>query len=428
MKIIPRHLTPIVERSLGVSRVINLVGPRQAGKTTLVRDLIKTARYLTLDDDGLRAAFEADPYGQLQLLSIESQKSSHPIVIDEVQRLPQITLALKRIVDADRRPGQFVLTGSSDIFATGQAYDSLAGRVMTLTLRPLSAAEITGNAPCQILDIAGEGADECLSAMPRPVAFSRSKAIDQIVRGGFPEIRNLDDRDRIHRYMSYLDSIIERDLAPIATVRKPDTLRRLIDQLAARTAEEINIAELCKVLGSRKETVNEYMDILSRLGIVHRLGAWTSSGAKREIKAAKLHFLDTGCATALRAEDSGSFGVGVDPVALGHLIESFVFIELEKSLPHLAKRWRLYHWRHDNREIDIIAEAPGKRLALFEMKAAASVSTEDFRHINWFRTEGPGKSYKSIGFLVYLGDEILLFGEGKIALPLSMLWSFRSSS
>ncbi|MGH9551593.1 MAG: ATP-binding protein, partial [Terriglobales bacterium] len=392
----------------------------------LVRDLLSTARYVTLDDDGIRTALEADPYGQLLLLSEEGRGSSRPIVLDEVQRLPEITLALKRIVDAERRSGQFVLTGSSDIFSSGKVYDSLAGRVLTLTLRPLSAAEIAEQAPCRLLDVVSENPKDCMSALPKPVAFTRSDAIDLILRGGFPEIRRLDDQDRIHRYVSYLDSIVERDVAAIAEVRKQDALRRLIDQLAIRTAEELNVSSLCSALVVRKETVNEYIDILSRLGIVHRLGAWTSSGAKREIKAPKLHFLDTGCATALRAEESSSFGLTADPVALGHLLESFVFIELEKSLPFLSKRWRLYHWRHEGREIDIVAEAPGKILALLVMKAAVTVNAADFRHINWFFSEGPGKSNKGIGFVVYLGENLLSIGAGRIALPLSMLWSFRT--
>src|SRR5690606_35184804 len=112
-------------------RVVNIVGPRQAGKTTLVKDLTASARYVTLDDDAMRAALETDPYGQLLILAKEAKEARLPIVLDEVQRLPDITLSLKRIVDADRRPGQFILTGSSDIFAAGKAYDSLAGRVMT---------------------------------------------------------------------------------------------------------------------------------------------------------------------------------------------------------------------------------------------------------------------------------------------------------
>ena len=409
MKVIPRHLATRIARALGSSRVVNIVGPRQAGKTTLVKDLVATARYVTLDDDVMRAALEADPYGQLLLFSEEAMDTGLPIVIDEVQRLPEITLALKRIVDADRRPGQYVLTGSSDIFTAGKAYDSLAGRVMTLTLRPLSAAEIAERMPCRLLDAVSDHPQDCLGSLPKPVSFTRMDAIDLMVRGGFPEIRKLDDQDRVYRYMSYLDSIVERDVSPVAEVRKPDTMRRLIDQLAVRTAEELSITALCNVLGARKETVNDYIDILSRLGIVHRLGAWTSSGGKREIRAPKLHFLDTGCATSLRGEDRGSFGLGADPVALGHLLESFVFIELEKSLSLLGKRWRLYHWRQPAREIDIVAEAPGRLLALFEIKASATVGADDFRHINWFMSEGPGKSYR-----------------GRIALPLSMLWSFVS--
>lgn len=424
MEIVQRHLAARVERALGTSRVVNIVGPRQAGKTTLVRDLIETAFYATLDDDAVRAALEADAYGQLHLLSDQAKSSRRPIVLDEVQRVPEITFALKRIVDADRRPGQFVLTGSSDIFSTGAAYDSLAGRVLTLTLRPFSAAEIAGAGPCGLLDAVSSHPTDCLDVLPKPRSFTRAQAIDLIVRGGFPEIRALPDPDRMDRYRSYLDSIVERDVAPVAHVRKPDMLRRLIDQMAARTAEEINVAALCQVLGARKETVNDYIDILSRLGIVHRLGAWTSSGAKREIKAPKLHFLDTGCATALRGEDSGSFGLGADPTALGHLLESFVFTELEKSLAFLSKRWRLYHWRLDSREIDIVAEAPGKLLALFEMKAASTVDVQDFRHIDWFRSEGPGRDYRSAGFVIYLGSQLLSFGPGRIAVPLSMLWSF----
>ncbi|WP_303785314.1 ATP-binding protein [Azovibrio restrictus] len=424
MDIVQRHLAARVERALGTSRVVNIVGPRQAGKTTLVRNLIETAFYATLDDDAVRSALEADAYGQLHLLSDQAKSSGRPIVLDEVQRVPEITFALKRIVDADRRPGQFVLTGSSDIFTTGAAYDSLAGRVLTLTLRPFSAAEIAGAGPCGLLDAVSSHPADCLDVLPKPCSFTRRQAIDLIVRGGFPEIRALPDPDRMDRYRSYLDSIVERDVAPVAHVRKPDMLRRLIDQMAARTAEEINVAALCQVLGARKETVNDYIDILSRLGIVHRLGAWTSSGAKREIKAPKLHFLDTGCATALRGEDSGSFGLGADPTALGHLLETFVFTELEKSLAFLSKRWRLYHWRLDSREIDIVAEAPGKLLALFEMKAASTVDVQDFRHIDWFRSEGPGRDYHAAGFVIYLGSQLLSFGPGRIAVPLSMLWSF----
>lgn len=424
---IPRHLTQKVERALKASRVVNVVGPRQVGKTTLVRDLIESAAYVTLDADDLRSSIESDPYGQLQLLAKEGASKQLPVVIDEVQRLPNVTLALKRIVDVDNRWGQFLLTGSADIFTIGQAMDSLAGRVMTLTLRPLSGAEIYQAGPAAILDAVAKDPDDCLKHLPKPAPYTRERAIDLMVRGGFPEIRPLDGADRMDRYQSYLDSVVEKDVAVVAPIRKPDVLRRLIDQLAHRTANELNVASLCNALGDiRKETVNDYIDILRRLGIIHQLGSWTSSGTKREVKRPKIHFMDTGVATALRGEDEDSFGLLANPTALGHVLETFVYTEVEKSLPLQSKRWTLFHYRDDSqREVDIIAQAPNRVLALFEMKAAATVTNSDFKHTDWFfSADGPAAAYQGCAFVVYLGDQLLRFGPRKIALPLSMFWSF----
>lgn len=387
--------------------------------------MLRSARYLTLDDDPIRAALETDPHGQMQILAAQHKDSDLPIIIDEVQRVPALTYALKSIVDTDSRPGQYVLTGSSDIFTTSNAYDSLAGRVMTLTLRPFSAGEIEGGGPCLLLDAVATTTQVAPTDLPVPPSYRRADAIDLMARGGFPEIRKLDHVDRMDRYGSYLDSIIERDVAAVTQVRKPDVLRRLIDQLAYRTAQELHVAPLGSDVGARSETVNNYLDVLSRLGIVHRLGAWTSSGAKREIKAPKLHFMDTGCATALRGEDSRSFDLGANPAALGYVLETFVFTELEKTLPFLSKKWRLHHWRGDPQEIDIVAEAPGRLLALFEVKASASIDPGDFKHIDWFFTSGPGRAYGGTGFVVYLGDQLLSFGPGRIGLPLSIFWAYR---
>ncbi|MDR2875101.1 MAG: ATP-binding protein [Methylobacillus sp.] len=423
MDTIPRHLADTLAAALRTSRVINIVGPRQSGKTTLVRDLIPTSYFLDLDDESLLASLALDSYGLLDSLA-KKVEADLPIAIDEVQRLPQITLALKRIVDRNRHPGQFILTGSSNIFSASKALDSLAGRVSTLTLRPLSAAEIMRAAPCRLLDMAADGVAPDLKRFPTPAKFQRADVIDVLVRGGFPEIRPLNDRDRIARYHSYINSIVERDIAPIAAIRRPDTLRRLINQLAHRTAEELNVSSLCAALGAHKGTVDTYIDALTRLGIVHRLGAWTASGARKEVRTPKLHFMDSGCATALRGEDAASFDLGADPIALGHVLESFVFCELEKSLPFLNRHWELYHWRFAPREIDIVAQAPGKTLALFEIKASTSVSADDFRHMDWFLKNGPGKSCKGSGFVIYLGDQLLSFGSNLLAVPLSIFWSF----
>ena len=224
MNLIPRHLATQMARTLQTSRVVNLVGPRQTGKTTLVRDMLQAARFLTLDDEGLLASLAFDPFGQLSAVAAEAADAGLPVVIDEVQRLPQITLVLKRIVDLNRRPGQFVLTGSSDVFTTPKALDSLAGRVSTLTLRPLSSAEIQRRGPCRLLDAIHQDQPDLHGALPPPLPFSRADAIELVVRGGFPEIRSLNGADRMTRYEGYVSSIVERDVAPVADIRRPDAL------------------------------------------------------------------------------------------------------------------------------------------------------------------------------------------------------------
>ena len=420
---IPRHLAARTEEALATSRIVNIIGPRQSGKSTLVEHQVPIAQYLTMDDDGLRAAIENDPYAVIADLAAKNRGSGKPIAIDEVQRAPGITLALKRIVDVDNTRGQFLLTGSSDIFTSPKSLDSLAGRVMTLTLRPLSSAEIKGASFCRLLDNLSESPNDPMAALPKPAPYTRADAIDLIARGGFPEIRDLNDKDRGPRYRSYLDSIIEKDVPTLAQLRKPDDLRRFMHQLGARTGNELNVSRLAGDLGVARHTLDTWLDVLGALGVVHRLPGWTSSRAKKAIKSPKLHFMDTGCATAILNEIAASFAPGADPAALGAILETYVFTEIEKSLPLLEKSWELYHWRSDPKEVDIVAEAPGKILALFEMKASGTVGPEDFKHIDWF-FDNVGKSYKGTGFVIYLGDRLLSFGPRKIALPLSIFWSY----
>ena len=423
--LIKRHLASKVVEGLATSRIVNIVGPRQAGKSTLVKHQVPIAQYLTMDSDNLRSALSADPYAQLRAIADQHKDSGLPIAIDEVQRVPEIILALKRIVDEDNKKGQFVLTGSADVFSLTSTGDSLAGRVQTLVLRPLSAAEIKSAEPCLLLDAVESSPKTLTSALPTLRSYSREEAIDLMLRGGFPEIRTLDDRQRIDRYNSYIDSIIVKDVPIVAPVRKPDLLRRLIDQLAARTAQKLNVSKLCNAIGARKETIGGWLDTLERVCMIQRLPSWASSGAKRAVHSPKLHFLDSGCASALRNETASSFEIGADPTALGAILESYVHQELEKTLPLSKSHWKLSHWRSESAEIDLIAEGPGRRLALFEMKASSTVSQADFKSIDWFFENGPGKAYapKSVGFVVYLGDQLLTMGPGRFCLPLSIFWS-----
>ncbi len=423
-----RHLAPILLECLKSSRIVNLVGPRQTGKSTLVQTQIPIAAYMTMDTDPVRSALQSDAYGHLRETANRHRNSRLPIVLDEIQRVPEATLVLKRIVDEDNLKGQFLLTGSADVFTLTNAKDSLAGRVHTLVLRPLSAAEIYETGPCRLLDLVETDPESVMANLPQSKTFSRSEAIDLILRGGFPEIRTLDDRHRNGRYNSYIDSIIIKDVPVVSPVRKPDSLRRLVDQLAVRTAQELNMSNLCNAVGARQETVSAWLDTLERLCMINRLPSWASSGVKKAVHWPKVHFLDTGCAAALRNESQRNFDLDADPTSLGPLLESYIHQEIEKSLAFTKSIWTLSHWRSDRAEIDLIAEGPGRRLALIESKASATITQSDFKSIDWFLTKGPGQNYapKSVGFVIYLGKDVLTFGPGRIALPLSTLWSFAS--
>ena len=182
-----RHLKSELDEALKSARVVNLVGPRQTGKTTLVRDMLNRGQFVSFDDENILAAIESDPQGQLQTLLAAA--NGEPIIIDEVQRSKKIALTIKRVVDSDRRMGQFVLTGSSNIFVSADIMDSLAGRVQTLKMLPLSSAEIDAAGPCLLLDWIKESGEP--GSLPPRRAISKDEVIDRIIRGGYPEIRAL---------------------------------------------------------------------------------------------------------------------------------------------------------------------------------------------------------------------------------------------
>ena len=417
---LPRHLTSELQDALGSSRVVNLIGPRQVGKTTLVRDLFNEGRFVTLDDENVLAAMEADPRGQLTSLA-EDPKNT-PLIIDEAQRSRKLALAIKAIVDRNRRKGQFVLTGSSNVFTTAEVADSLAGRMRTLKLWPMTVSEIERGPVNRVIDWSMQDAP-VLAQLSPPQALTRKEYIDLLLAGGFPEIRELHLRARQRQYRDYVDAVVDRDVADVMPIRKPDALRFLIDQMAARTAQEINTSELAKLAKLKRETVDQYLDILLQLSMVTKLSAWTPGEGKRDIKQPKFHFVDTGIATALRRLNDRSFEIGNRPEALGGLLESFVVGELQRSLPMQEEDHHLYHWRSaDRREIDVLIDG-GHRMVAVEIKSAATVSAEDFKHLRWFATDGPGKGRKVVGLVFYFGQQALTFGECNYALPVSSLWS-----
>lgn len=424
-KIIDRHLASEVLEAVKTARIVNIIGPRQAGKTTLVREILDAGTFITLDDTSVLAALEADPIGQLR--DLKKTADGAPIIIDEAQRSTTLALAIKQIVDNDRRMGQFILTGSSNVFRTAAVADSLAGRVSTLKLWPLSVSEIEEKKPSSIIDWALSPSPS-LDALTAPAPLQRQDYIGLVIAGGYPEIRGLPLKARQKRYRDYVDDVVDRDVADILKVRKSDAMRRLIDQMAVRTANEINIAEICEIIGVQRPTMEQYLDVLTRLSLVIKLGAWTSGESRREIKNAKYHFIDSGIACALRGFTASTFAATGNPTALGGVLESFVFSELLKAAPFQEDHIRFYHWRGDKgKEVDILAEGPSA-LAAIEVKASTTVTKSDFKNMAWFSNDGPGIKREVTMIIFYFGEKMLSFGNRQFALPLSSFWAGRHYS
>ena len=401
------------------------MGARQVGKTTLVRDLYGRGAFFSLDHESTLRAVNSDAYNLFAETKRETMDG--PIIVDEAQRSHRMILAIKSLVDSDRSRGQFLLTGSSNIFTSVAALDSLAGRFLTLTLWPLTIAEIKGRSHHKILDWALHKHPE-IKDLPTFHHLSRREYIHLILSGGYPGLNELTPRERSHHYRSYINTVINKDLPYVWNVKKPRVFKQLIIQLATRTAHEINISTLSHTLGIQRSTLEQYLHVLEKLFLITRLERWHRSESKRDIRASKYHFVDSGMGASLRLLSPESFGLSGDPAALGGMLESFVFHEVLRSLPYQSQEVDLFHWRNRNgREIDIIVDGGGPVLIGIEVKASGTVSAEDFKHLEWFALQGPGRKRIVRGIVFYLGEHAFSWKKGFYALPVSLLWAWPSS-
>jgi predicted AAA+ superfamily ATPase len=262
-----------------------------------------------------------------------------------------------------------------------------------------------------------------LADLPPIPILTRRDYIDRLLAGGYPEARTLPPRARRTLYRDIVDSVVDRDVADLLEIRKTERLRRLIDQLAARTATTLNVTDLAGTVGLSRPPVDAYLDVLIRLSLIHPLGAWAPGESKREVRQPKVHFADSGIVGALRRLVPESFDADAQPAALGGLLESFAVNEILRALPLQEEDIAAYHWRsRDGHEIDLILEG-ATGLAGVEIKASSSVDDSDFRHLDRFAATGPAKGRRVTKIVLFLGERALSFGPGRVALPISCLWA-----
>lgn len=397
-----------IQDALQTRRVLLLEGARQGGKTTLAKQLINESTiYRTLDDATQYQLAQADPQGFVK-------HDQDMLVIDEVQRVPELLSAIKLMVDDDVRPGQYVLTGSANIQSLPTVQESLAGRVRTLRLRTLTQGEIRGAKP-DFLDraFAGElrwhGKEE-----------GRNALLDMAWIGGFPEARVLEERDRILWCRDYIDAILKRDLNDIIKVQHLDVMRQLVEVLASWSSKLMDLSAIGSGLSIRRPTLESYMNALELLYLADRLQPWVKTDYARVGKQSKLFVADTGLMTAMLGWNKDQ--VTLDGDRVGKLVETFFYSELAAQVDVSAGAYRLFHYRdREKREIDFIVERDDGALLGIEIKAGSAIGQGDFKHLKWFQNN-IAKDRPFTGIVLYTGEVASTMGANMWLVPYPALW------
>jgi predicted AAA+ superfamily ATPase len=408
---IERNITPNIRAALADTPVVIVHGARQTGKSTLVRELAKSrgCEYVTLDDAAPLSAVRLDPAGFIQGID-------GPVVIDEIQRAPELVLAIKAAVDRNRVPGRFLLTGSADILSLPRLSDSLAGRVEIQTLWPFSQGELAHLREGLI--------DAAFDRKPLRVPEARKrkyKLADLLLMGGYPAaIARLSAERRRAWYGAYVTTILERDVRDLANVESLTVMPRLLSLLAARTGTLLNFADLSRASGIPQSTLKRYFALFETTFLVQLIPAWSANIANRLIKTPKVHLVDPGLASYLIGLDAAR--LANDPNFRGPLLESFVAGELMKQITWSKHKPSLFHYRQaTGQEVDLVLEDLAGNLVGIEVKASGTITGNEFKGLRSL-AELAGKCFRC-GIVLYTGDTAASFGANLHALPLQTLWS-----
>lgn len=381
------------------------------GKSTLARDLMDGSlamRYVTFDDPLPLAAARSDPVGFLSGLT-------DPVVLDEVQRVPELFLPLKATIDGDRRPGRFLLTGSANVLFLPKLTEALAGRMEILTLRPLSQGELTGVEDRFVDAVFGRS-----FAYPSVIGEPVSQLRGRVLLGGYPEAvqRRSEDRRRAW-FESYVASVVQRDVRDLANIERLVELPSILGLLAARAGGLLNYADLSRTSGIPQTSMKRYLALLQATLLFEPLPAWTANIGKRLVKSPKVMLNDTGLLASLLGLDDKR--LQREPEMFGHLLENFVVAELRKQIDWSQTRPGLFHLRLESGlEVDAVLEDRSGRTVGVEVKASATVTDQDLRALRQMKADLGNRFVR--GILLYAGNEPSMFGKDLIAMPIGALW------
>lgn len=406
---LPRHAASRIAEALTDTRVVLVNGARQSGKSTLVRSLpaSNTAELRDLDLPAVRDAAIQDPAGFVDYQRL--------MVIDEIQRAPELLLAIKHEVDIDTRPGRFLLTGSSRLLELHDLPDTLPGRMETIELWPFSQGEIDGQ-PDGFIDLIFNQGPE----IRHTSEVTRASYAERVVRGGFPEaVARILPRRRELFLDSYVDDLITRDVRQLSEIEREPQLRALLRLLAARSGGLLVSNALSNELRTPQPTIARYLALLEEVFLIKRIPAWLRNVSTRATGTPKMAFVDSGIAANLL--DTDAEGLLRPNSLFGPLLAGFVLMELARQRTWSRFRVELSHYRtKDKVEVDAVLEDRRGRSVGIEVKAASTVRAEDFRGLRHL-AQRLGEDFL-VGIVFYTGKQTLSFGPQLRAVPLSALW------
>nr|WP_282922600.1 ATP-binding protein [Mobiluncus sp. Marseille-Q7826] len=409
---IPRNARVLAEEILSDTPVLTVSGARQVGKSTLVSQLLQNRSYrlLNLDNAATLQAAQTDPDGFVR------QFPEGVVAIDEIQRVPALLRAIKAALDEDRRPGRFIVTGSSNLMNLKGAEESLAGRAETLRLRGFSRGERKG--------ITEDFAANAWNPHPQLPAsdFERIDYLRMITESSFPEIAEATPRRRDRWVQAYVERVLTKDATDLYGIQYPDRLRVLLGKIASQGASEFVAAHIGRELNIPERSVPGYLDALKNVFLIDVLPAWGTNQTRRVISKPKVFLQDPATAASLVGVDAASLEMQISSSFTGGLLESFVATELLKQQEWSAIPFKLFHFRDSTgKEVDLVMESRNREVVGVEVKAAVSLQSKDFSGLRHLQKLA-GERFRC-GILLYAGKESLPMGPGLWAMPISALWS-----
>jgi predicted AAA+ superfamily ATPase len=403
MKYIERFIKGELDSVVGSARITELLGARQVGKSTLLRNYAdeKGARYLSLDDALMRDFASNDPKTFL------TQYKNGPLIIDEVQLVPDLIPALKLEVDINPDPGRYIISGSADLSNLSSIHESLAGRAQIVNLYGFSQDELLGKKSVFLQRLFDHHLDRNYSS-----SYTTEEYKNLMAAGGYPEIQRQALKSRNRWYQNYLRLIFNRDAKDISELRRLSDLPKILRYIASTAGHELVLSNIANDCGIPRSTLAPYIDLLDTLFLTKRLDAWSMNLTSRVVSHKKSFLLDSGLAWYLSGGGDNKGGV----------FEAFVYSELLKQASYNdAQQLRFYHFRdYQKKEIDLIIEDEANDIVGIEVKLSATPkysNTATLREMK--RKHGKKMLY---GLVVYTGQDTVDTGDDIAFVPASIIW------